>query len=220
MSAWDVIRADFEDWHSQAFMLWMAFMTVQPCDRPGTGVLAYSLVYGRQQHSWTLPRGGSAALPLALARLVEDHGGSVVTGARVSGLVLEDGRCVGVETEGGETLPGDAGGRLERPRQAPRRDGAARDLGRGVPLRRRPLARGRLPLPDSLRDDGGADVPDRRRPGHAGRRRRRPLGRPAAAGRLRRRPRPPRRRRPAAARRVRQRRRRVARSGRAATRSR
>ena len=103
MSAWDVIRADFEDWHSQAFMLWMAFMTVQPCDRPGTGVLASSLVYGRQQHSWTLPRGGSAALPLALARLVEDRGGSVVTGARVSGLVLEGGRCVGVETEGGET---------------------------------------------------------------------------------------------------------------------
>jgi phytoene dehydrogenase-like protein len=103
MSAWDVIRAEFEDWHSQAFMLWMAFMTVQPCDRPGTGLLAYSLVYGRQQHSWTLPRGGSAALPLALARLIEDHGGSVVTDARVAGLVLENGRCVGVETEGGET---------------------------------------------------------------------------------------------------------------------
>jgi phytoene dehydrogenase-like protein len=103
MSAWDVIRVEFEDWHSQAFMLWMAFMTVQPCDRPGTGLLAYSLVYGRQQHSWTLPRGGSAALPLALARLIEERGGSVVTDARVSGLVLENGRCVGVETEGGET---------------------------------------------------------------------------------------------------------------------
>jgi phytoene dehydrogenase-like protein len=102
MSAWDVVRAEFEDWHSQAFMLWMAFMTVQPADRPGTGLLAYSLAYGRQQHSWTLPRGGSAALPLALARLIEDHGGTVVTGARVTGLVLEDGRCVGVETEGGE----------------------------------------------------------------------------------------------------------------------
>jgi phytoene dehydrogenase-like protein len=103
MSAWDVIRVEFEDWHSQAFMLWMAFMTVQPCDRPGTGVLAYSLAYGRQQHSWTLPRGGSAELPLALARLIEAHGGTVVTGARVGGLVLEGGRCVGVETEDGET---------------------------------------------------------------------------------------------------------------------
>jgi phytoene dehydrogenase-like protein len=103
MSAWDVIRGEFEDGHSRAFMLWMAFMTVQPADRPGTGLLAYSLAYGRQQHSWTLPRGGSAALPLALARLIEDHGGTVLTGRRVSGLVLEGGRCVGVETEDGET---------------------------------------------------------------------------------------------------------------------
>jgi phytoene dehydrogenase-like protein len=103
MSAWDVVRAEFEDWHSRAFMLWMSVMTVQPADRPGTGPLAYSLAYGRQQHSWTLPRGGSAALPLALARLIEEHGGAIVTGAAVTGLVLEDGRCVGVETAGGET---------------------------------------------------------------------------------------------------------------------
>jgi phytoene dehydrogenase-like protein len=102
MSAWDVIRVEFEDWHTQAFMLWMAMMTVQPGDRPGTGLLAYSLVYGRQQHSWTLPRGGSAALPLALARLIEEHDGTLLTGKRVSGLVLERGRCVGVETDDGE----------------------------------------------------------------------------------------------------------------------
>ena len=103
MSAWDVIRLEFEDWHTRAFMLWMAMMTVQPGDRPGTGLLAYSLVYGRQQHSWTLPRGGSAALPLALARLIEQHGGTLVTATRVSGLVLEGRRCVGVETTDGET---------------------------------------------------------------------------------------------------------------------
>jgi phytoene dehydrogenase-like protein len=103
MSAWDVIRAEFEDWHTRAFMLWMASMTVQPPERPGTGLLAYSLVYGRQQHSWTLPRGGSAALPLALTRVVEAHRGTVLTGRRVTGLVLEGGRCAGVETEVGVT---------------------------------------------------------------------------------------------------------------------
>ena len=102
MSAWDVIRAEFVDWHVRAFMLWMAIMTVQPAGRPGTGPLAYSLAYGRQQHSWTLPRGGSAALPLALARLIEQHGGTILCGRRVSGLVLEGGRCVGVETDDGE----------------------------------------------------------------------------------------------------------------------
>ncbi|MDQ3895225.1 MAG: NAD(P)/FAD-dependent oxidoreductase, partial [Actinomycetota bacterium] len=103
MSAWDVIRGEFEDWHTRAFMLWMSVMTVQPPDRPGTGLLAYSLAYGRQQHSWTIPRGGSAALPIALARLIEDHGGTVVAGRRVAGLVLEGDRCVGVETAEGET---------------------------------------------------------------------------------------------------------------------
>ncbi len=67
-SAWDVIRDHFEDWHTRAFMLWMAFMTVQPPDQPGTGALAYSLPYGRQQDSWTIPRGGSGALPRALEK--------------------------------------------------------------------------------------------------------------------------------------------------------
>lgn len=103
MSAWDVVRSEFEDEHTRAFMLWMSVMTVQPADRPGTGSLAYSLTYGRQQHSWTLPRGGSAALPLALVRLIEEHGGTIVTGKRVAGLVVEDGRCAGVETEDGES---------------------------------------------------------------------------------------------------------------------
>jgi phytoene dehydrogenase-like protein len=79
----------------------MSFMTVQPVDRPGTGALAASLAFGRQRHSWTLPRGGSGALPIALARYVEAHGGAVLTSARVTGLVVEAGRCVGVETADG-----------------------------------------------------------------------------------------------------------------------
>jgi phytoene dehydrogenase-like protein len=102
MSARQVVEDAFEDPHTRAFMLWMAFMTVQPADRPGTGSLAFSLAYGRQKHSWTLPRGGSGSLPAALARLIEDHGGTILTGRRVAALVLERGRCVGVETANGE----------------------------------------------------------------------------------------------------------------------
>jgi phytoene dehydrogenase-like protein len=101
MSAWEVVRDAFEDEHTRAFMLWMSFMTVQPVDRPGTGPLAYSLAFGRQRHSWTLPRGGSGALPRALARYLEANGGAVVTGARVAALMVEGGRCVGVETADG-----------------------------------------------------------------------------------------------------------------------
>ncbi|HEX6674388.1 MAG TPA: NAD(P)/FAD-dependent oxidoreductase, partial [Actinomycetes bacterium] len=102
MSAWEVVQDTFAEEHVQAFMLWMSFMTVQPVERPGTGPLAYSLVFGRQRHSWTPPKGGSLALPLALARYVEAHGGAVLTGRRVTGLVVEGGRCAGVETAGGE----------------------------------------------------------------------------------------------------------------------
>src|ERR671936_2267996 len=101
-SAWDVISREFEDWHTRAFMLWMAFMTLQPPEAAGTGTLAYSLAYGRQQHSWTLPRGGSGMLPAALARLIEDGGGTLLPNHRVTEFVLENGRCVGVETESGE----------------------------------------------------------------------------------------------------------------------
>ena len=103
-SAWEISRAEFRDWHSRAFMLWMAFMTVQPPERPGTGVLAYSLIFGRQRHSWTMPRGGSIALPRALARLITDHGGTVLTGKRVTRLLVEGGRCAGVETEQGDVF--------------------------------------------------------------------------------------------------------------------
>jgi phytoene dehydrogenase-like protein len=102
MSAWEVISSEFTDPHVRAFLLWMSFMTMQPPERPGTGLLAYSLAYGRQQHSWTLPRGGSAALPRALARVIEAHDGVIVTGARVCELLIDHGRCAGVRTESGE----------------------------------------------------------------------------------------------------------------------
>jgi phytoene dehydrogenase-like protein len=102
MSAWEIICATFEDEHTRAFMLWMSFMTMQPPERPGTGALAYSLVFGRQRHSWTLPRGGSAALPQALGRYLEDRGSVLLTDQRVASLLIEEGRCVGVETATGE----------------------------------------------------------------------------------------------------------------------
>src|SRR5919201_289678 len=101
-TAWDVIQREFEDPHTRAFMLWLAFMTLQPPENAGTGWLAYSLPYGRQQHSWTLPRGGSGELPAALARLISEGGGTLLPNQRVTEFVLENGRCVGVETERGE----------------------------------------------------------------------------------------------------------------------
>jgi phytoene dehydrogenase-like protein len=100
-SAWDVIRDAFEDWHCRAAMLWLAFLTMQPAHRPGTAPLAYSLPYGRQQDSWVLPRGGSGALPAALARVITASGGQILTGQRVRELIVEHDRCAGVVTDDG-----------------------------------------------------------------------------------------------------------------------
>ena len=100
-SAWDVIRSAFEHPRCRTFALWMAFMTMQPPDHPATGLLAYSLAYGRQSHSWTLPVGGSGALPRALAEVITEHGGTVVTGTPVIRLIVEGSRCTGVETADG-----------------------------------------------------------------------------------------------------------------------
>ena len=101
-SAWDIIQREFEHPNTRAFMLWMAFMTVQPPQRSGTGRLAYSLAFGRQSQSWIIPKGGSGALPTALTRVIEANGGTVIAGRPVVELIMENDRCVGVVDGTGE----------------------------------------------------------------------------------------------------------------------
>jgi phytoene dehydrogenase-like protein len=102
-TALDVIRDRFHDEHVRAFFAWIAFMTLHPLDEPETGLLAFSLVAGRQRFSWILPEGGSIRLPLALARIIEENGGSVLTGKRVTRVIIEGGRATGVVTGDGST---------------------------------------------------------------------------------------------------------------------
>jgi phytoene dehydrogenase-like protein len=102
MSAWDIIDSSFEDWHVKSWMVWFAEGTLQPAERPGTGTLAYSFVAGRQRNGWAIPKGGSGTLPNALRRIIEGYGGTILTNQPVSRLILEGGRCVGVETESGD----------------------------------------------------------------------------------------------------------------------
>jgi len=101
LSAWDIIRREFSDPHIQSFMLWQAFQTLVLFDMPGTGMLAYS-VFGRQARSWSIPLGGSGQLTKGLVSYLEEHGGQIICDKVVSRLVIEDGRCVGVETEDGD----------------------------------------------------------------------------------------------------------------------
>jgi phytoene dehydrogenase-like protein len=102
LSAVEVVRHEFTSRHIQAFLLWMAFQVFQPVDLPGSGVFPYQQTFGRQQRSWSIPVGGSGALTAALTGFLADHGGTVRCGQRVTRLLLEGGRCAGVETRGGE----------------------------------------------------------------------------------------------------------------------
>jgi len=100
-SSKEVIEERFEEEHVRAFLGWMAFQTVQPIIRKNTGFLAFSLVSGRQTHSWTLPRGGSIQLPYALQRFIEERGGRVILSSHVNRVLVENGRAVGFETSDG-----------------------------------------------------------------------------------------------------------------------
>jgi phytoene dehydrogenase-like protein len=102
LSAVEVVRHEFTSRHVQAFLLWMAFQVFQPVDLPGSGVLPYQQTFGRQQRSWSIPVGGSGALTDALTGFLTDHGATIRCGRRVTRLLLEDGRCTGVETDNGE----------------------------------------------------------------------------------------------------------------------
>jgi phytoene dehydrogenase-like protein len=102
LSAWDIIRHEFSSRHIRAFMLWMAFQTNQAVDVPGSGLLAYSLIFGRQQRSWSILVGGSGRLTEALTGYLESHGSTVLCDKLVTRLVLDGGRCIGVETDDGE----------------------------------------------------------------------------------------------------------------------
>jgi len=102
LSAWDVIRHEFSSRHVQAFMLWMAFQAFEPPDTPGTGVSVYEAVYRRQRHSWPIPVGGSGSLTSALTAFLEAHAGRIECGHEVTGLILDNDRCAGVEISCGK----------------------------------------------------------------------------------------------------------------------
>src|SRR5215469_3325700 len=102
LSAVEVVRHEFSSRHVQAFLLWMAYQVFQPVDTPGSGVLPYQQTFGRQQRSWSIPVGGSASLTAAMTGYLEDHGGTIHCGRRVARLLIENGRCTGVETDDGE----------------------------------------------------------------------------------------------------------------------
>jgi len=103
-SAWDVVHERFENPVVRSFMVWLALATIQDPRRPGTGVLPASITAGRLNFGWTTPIGGSSALPAALIRQIEAHGGRVACSAPVSSIDVEGGRAVAVHTADGREV--------------------------------------------------------------------------------------------------------------------
>lgn len=102
MTGAELLRREYESPHVRAFMAWQAAQTAVALDSAGTGLVAYSLVYNRQRRSWSIPQGGSGKLVSGLTSYLEGRGSQILCGRQVNRLVIENGRCVGVETQAGD----------------------------------------------------------------------------------------------------------------------
>jgi phytoene dehydrogenase-like protein len=69
-----------------------------------SAVLGWLLASLGQQHGFPVPEGGASELTAALVRRFEAHGGRVLCGHRVCGVIVEGGRAVGVRLEGGDRV--------------------------------------------------------------------------------------------------------------------
>lgn len=73
----------------------------------GSGAQAFSMM--DHMAGRPIPKGGSGMLTVALGRLIEDHGGVILTGKPVTRLLIEDGRCNGVECLDGSQFRAEKG---------------------------------------------------------------------------------------------------------------
>lgn len=98
-----VLTHSFEGPQVPALISWMAAQSGPPPGEPFSG--PFALWHPMYHVSGTKrPRGGSGMLTQALARMIEAHGGTVLTDAPVRRIVVERGRAVGIELEDGTSL--------------------------------------------------------------------------------------------------------------------
>jgi phytoene dehydrogenase-like protein len=100
-----VLRQHFVDPRVQGLIGWMAAQSGPP---PGEPLSAPFALWHPMYHvsGMRRPRGGSGMLTQTLARMIEAHGGTILTGRPVQRILTEDGRAVGAETEHGERITG------------------------------------------------------------------------------------------------------------------
>jgi phytoene dehydrogenase-like protein len=105
MSQWEVIRENFENDHCRAFLMGTPW-SMQPPQYPMTGRSAYSAIRTSPRK---IAKGGSGMLTQAIAKFIEAHNGVILTNKSVARLIIESGKCVGVECADGSSYRADKG---------------------------------------------------------------------------------------------------------------
>ncbi|HTA72108.1 MAG TPA: NAD(P)/FAD-dependent oxidoreductase [Bryobacteraceae bacterium] len=96
MSGYDAVRTLFESGHMRAACLSCGHFGGVPGGDFGTGNQAFSLM-GQVLSGRPIAKGGSGMLSVALGRFIEAHNGVILTNKPVARLVIENGKCTGVD---------------------------------------------------------------------------------------------------------------------------
>ncbi len=106
MSGYEAVRALFESDHVRAACLSCGHFGGVPGGDIGTGNQAFSLM-GMIGSGRPIAKGGSGMLSVALGRFIEAHHGVVLTNKPVVQLIIESGKCTGVECADGSQYRAD-----------------------------------------------------------------------------------------------------------------
>ena len=100
MSGYDLVSQTFESPHIRSFHLAQGRFSSIPGAHPKTGSQLFTAIR-HQVKGRPMPKGGSGMLPTALGRVIEANGGVIQTNMPVEQLIIEKGKCVGVECTDG-----------------------------------------------------------------------------------------------------------------------
>ncbi len=94
----------FESYEMRTLFASFAMHAAASPDDVGGGAFAWLFASAVQDVGCSLVKGGMHSVSLALAKDLQAHGGEIRTAAPVTRILVEGGRCAGVELEGGETI--------------------------------------------------------------------------------------------------------------------
>jgi phytoene dehydrogenase-like protein len=117
-----VLARAFREEAAKGLFAGCAAHAFQPLDRPGTAAVGTMLVASGHRYGWPVAEGGSHAITLAMAELLEELGGTIVTGTTVRDLAdLPDADVTLFDTSPGGFADIAGAALPERPRRAMRR---------------------------------------------------------------------------------------------------